>query len=266
MTPMYIAVDVGGTNTRVVGSQSLDKPIFVGEPVRRRNSKDYDADLAFIVEAARNIGGDSIDALGIGVVGTLNDSKTSIVTSNNNPEWISKPFVAELRRQLGCPVFAENDAVAAGLGEAQYSETTGDFAYIVWGTGVGGLVIEHKGSVLHVNDINSPYERWKYYFGEWEQDCGGSKLAMTHKKQPEDFTNTEWAAVFTKFTQHAEVFVGMMRPKAIVFAGGLSIRHKQELAALSDVLGIPCRASSFDNDSGLYGGFALIKTGLQSEK
>lgn len=70
----YIAVDLGGTNTRVARADSLELPTFGGGPIRRRNKHSYDDDLAFIITSAQKLsGGKPITALGIGVPGRVSD-------------------------------------------------------------------------------------------------------------------------------------------------------------------------------------------------
>lgn len=255
---MYIAVDIGGTNTRIAAVSDLAKPVFIGEPLRRRNSVDYTDDLTFIIDAARKLGGDNIAGIGVGIVGTMNKDRTRSLHSKNNAHWNNKPFVADLNRELGCPVVADNDGVVAALGEAYYGKVKGDFAYIIWGTGIGGaLVIHDAAGKPSVEKLD-----WGKYFGKWEYDCGGKELATTYGMQPEDLSDDEWRTVIEKFTKRAQQFAKVVQPKAIVFGGGLNVRHKAEVEALSAALGISCTVTQFDGDSGLYGGLALIRARL----
>jgi hypothetical protein len=253
---MYIAVDIGGTNTRVATVQSLSQPVFIGEPIRRRNSTDYEADIAFIIDAARKLGGDTVAGIGVGIVGTMDKARTRSLHSKNNAHWNNKPFVDRLAAEFGCPVVADNDGVVAALGEAYYGSVKSDFAYVIWGTGIGGaLVVHDQHGTPTVEKLD-----WGKYFGKWEYDCGGKELALTYGKQPEDLTDNEWQTVIDKFRKRAVAFARVIQPKAIVFGGGLSVRHKEELEAMADVLGVPCHVTKFDGDSGLYGGLALIRS------
>lgn len=254
----YLTVDIGGTNTRIAVTDDLARPVFASEPLRRRNSTDYADDLAFIVDAARKLAGDDITAVGVGVVGTLDKDRTRSLHSKNNAHWNNKPFVTDLSHELGCPVVADNDGVVAALGEAYYGAIKSDFAYVIWGTGIGGAMVVHDSS-------GTPFVEkldWGKYFGKWEYDCGGKELAVTYNRQPEELTDEEWHMVTDKFAKRAQQFAKAVQPKAIVFGGGLSVRHKAELEALSAVPGIPCTVTQFDGDSGLYGGLALIRVEL----
>lgn len=256
---MYIAVDVGGTNIRVAACSDLDKPVFASEPLRRLNSKNYDSDIAFIVESAHKLGGDDIEAVGIGIVGTLNASKTIVTSSNNNAHWVGKTFKEDLARRLNCPVYPDNDAVVAAMAEAYYGETESNFAYLTWGTGIGGVLVSRgpEGGIT-IDNINDSQR-----FDPWEFDCGGRAIEKMYGKPAEHLSQNEWRTIFSKFADHTKKFVKSTSPEAIVFGGGLSVRHAKELTMLSGTVGIPCTVIKFDNDSGLYGGFALIRNSLR---
>ena len=67
-----IAVDLGGTNTRVARFTDVNGTTMAAEPVKRRNTHVYTEDLQFIIDAAKDLSGNQpIDALGIGVPGLL---------------------------------------------------------------------------------------------------------------------------------------------------------------------------------------------------
>ena len=81
---MFISIDAGGTNTRVAGTAELANPVFAGEPLRRKNTHDFDNDLAFMVGAALEIAdGEPIEAVGIGTPGSPNEDKTEIKSAKN---------------------------------------------------------------------------------------------------------------------------------------------------------------------------------------
>lgn len=257
---MYISVDIGGTNTRVVGAYDLGKATFVSTPLRRRNSTSYEDDITFIVNSAREIGDNDLEAVGIGLVGELSEDKTTSVHSKNNGHWNGKTFAHDLSRELNCPVFAENDGVAAALGEAYYGAVKSDFDYVIWGTGIGGATVIHDAS----GRPGATMLDWHKYFRDWEYACGGSELANLYGKQPEALSNAEWQKVLSDFKRHLCNFVSAVNPKAVVFGGGLSVRHAKELKLFSEQLQVPCHVTTFDGDSGLYGGFAIIRHSLKS--
>lgn len=78
-----------------------------------------------------------------GIAGPLSKDKKSLAKSPNLPDWVAKPLSFKLQKIFGAPVFLENDAVLAGLGEATAGAGRGAsiVAYITVSTGVGGARI-----------------------------------------------------------------------------------------------------------------------------
>lgn len=258
---MFISIDAGGTNTRVAGTTELVSPVFAGEPLRRKNSHDFYNDLAFMIEAALEIAdGEPVEAVGIGTPGSPNEDKTEIKSAKNLSSWAGKPLVTSLSAGLGgCPVFYDNDVTAAGLGEAYYGHAEGDFDYIIWGTGIGGGGIRHKDNKPRVEVLN-----WRTYFGDWEMYNGGAELAKKFGKAPEEFSVADWEIVAKDFKRHLVSYLEAHRPKAIVFGGGLAVRHTEMIEEAGLNLGTPIEVTKFGDDSGLMGGFGLIKSRLES--
>ena len=257
---MYISIDAGGTNTRVAGATELGNPTFAGEPLRRKNTHDFENDLHFMVSAALQIAdGEPIEAVGIGTPGSPNEDKTEIKSAKNLSSWVNKPLVTSLSEGLSCPVFYDNDVTAVGLGEAYYGQTKGNFDYIIWGTGIGGGTIRYEDTQPNVSVLN-----WRKHFGEWESDNGGAELAKTFGKPPEDFTIQEWEVVAETFKKHLQRYLETYRPQAIVFGGGLAVKHTQMLTVAGTALGTKIAVTEFGDDSGLMGGFGLIKRNLNS--
>lgn len=258
---MFISIDAGGTNTRVAGVTELANLIFVGEPLRRKNSHDFENDLAFMIKAALEIAnGEQVEAVGIGAPGSPNKDKTEIKSAKNLSSWAGKPLVASLSEGLGgCPIFYDNDVVAAGFGEAYYGLSEGDFDYVIWGTGIGGGGIRLKEGEATVSVLD-----WRIYFSDWENDNGGAELAKRFGKVPEDFTIADWDVVAEDFERHLAHYLETQRPKAMIFGGGLAVRHAQMIQEAGRNLGVQVGVTKFGDASGLMGGFGLIRNGLNS--
>lgn len=249
---------MGGTNTRVAGSEALDQITFVDEPLRRRNTQSYENDLDAIVSMIQKTAGrHAIQAVGIGTPGTPSADKLGIDTAVNIPHWNNRPLVRPIADALDCPVYYHNDAVTAGLGEAYYGNyTANDFHYLIWGTGVGGAAIErdNQGNVNYASKLI-----WKPRFREWNAECGGGNLGKHFNKSPENFTEAEWTSSIKRFSSYLLRYIDDFTPPAIVFGGGLAHKHRNELQSLSSKTGIDIVVSKFDNDSGIMGSFGLIR-------
>ncbi len=87
-----------------------------------------------------------IIAVGIGTPGTV-DGEKGMIAYSNNIRLKNAPIVAEVKKHLNVPVFVENDANAAALGEAVYGAAKGLFnvVLVTLGTGVGtGIIANGK--------------------------------------------------------------------------------------------------------------------------
>lgn len=258
---MFISIDVGGTNTRVAGATDLVNPTFSGQSLRRRNAHDFNDDMAFMVEAVRTIAdGESIEAVGIGAPGWPNEDKTTVEWSKNLASWIRKPLVSSLSEHLdGCPVFYDDDVSVAALGEAYYGRPHSDFDYVIWGTGIGGSRVVCPRREPIVSRLS-----WQTYFSDWEDDTGGAELAKKFSKPPEDFTREDWRIVARDFKRNLASYVETRRPKVIVFGGGLAVKHAVMIKEAGQGLKVATDVTKFGDDSGLMGGFGLIRHRLNS--
>ena len=103
--------------------------------------------IAMVVELQKDTQGDNLRGIGIGVPGFLNHARGELVESPNIPGWKNFPLQAELSKKFSQPLFLENDANAAALGELWQggAESLNSFLLITLGTGVGsGLVLDRK--------------------------------------------------------------------------------------------------------------------------
>lgn len=87
---------------------------------------------------------EKIWGVGVGLPGPMLISKGSVLKNMVNPQylpgWENVPVVEILEEKLGLPVFLENNASAAAIGERWYGEGKhiNNFFYIYIGAGLGG--------------------------------------------------------------------------------------------------------------------------------
>ncbi len=258
---MYIAVDLGGTNTRIARFTDTNSAEMVDGAIRRPNTHVYEDDLAFIIKTARSLGGGSpIEGLGIGVPGNVTDDKTGMTKSNNLPEWANRSFAPHLATALNCPIYLDNDGVAAGLGEGYFGSIRGDFHYVIWGTGISCVYVSRSKQ----GDVSALYTRPSYraLFEAWEQECSGSAILRKFGKPGQELTADEWIGINTLFTDYLRAYVAAAKPQAIVFGGGLAIRHAETIMAHAAELDVAVGVTEFVKDGGLVGGLALIRRGM----
>ncbi len=149
---MYrIGVDLGGTNiaTGVVN----EKNEIVGRGKVKTNApRPAEAIFDSIKEAVdmaimnAGISYNDIISVGVGTPGSVN-KETGAIEFSNNLQFNNVPAKEMLEERLKKPVYLENDANAAALGEAVAGCGNGvkDFVAITLGTGVGsGIIINGK--------------------------------------------------------------------------------------------------------------------------
>lgn len=138
----YIVFDIGGTKTRVGLSKDLTTLNTVESfktPVK------FEDGIAKIIEAAKKLTEEAPMGIAGGIRGALMEDKTGIQNDAVLSKWVGKSVVGEIEKTFNVPVFLENDAAIAGVGEAVYGAGK-DFeivAYHTISTGVGGVKIEN---------------------------------------------------------------------------------------------------------------------------
>lgn len=109
--------------------------------------------------------------VGVGLPGPLDLSEENgapgMVSPTAFPDWNSVPLARMLAQQISLPVFIENNATAAAVGERWYGagQHIGTFFYVFLGNGLGGGVIingqpyeGHTGNAGELGYIPTPTE------------------------------------------------------------------------------------------------------------
>lgn len=142
-----IGIDLGGTTItagivgedyKILAKKTCDTELPQPEEVIEHKL----ADLCFAVLAENNMTVKDIEWVGIGTPGSVN-SREGIVAFNANFGYFDWALREHMQTLLGCRVFVENDANAAGYGEyiAGGARGTRNAVVITLGTGIGGGVI-----------------------------------------------------------------------------------------------------------------------------
>lgn len=104
-------------------------------------------DTAEELIAREKVSRSRIWGVGVGLPGPLGVSEGSFVTNVVNPQafpgWTNVPVVDLLRKRLGLPIFLENNATAAAVGERWYGggRHINTFFYVFFGAGLGGGLV-----------------------------------------------------------------------------------------------------------------------------
>lgn len=145
--PLVVAIDIGGTQLRaavVRGTQLLSRAsALTGKKSDPQHVLPRLFDLVQQVIVQANISLEQLAGIGIAAPGPL-DSRTGIVYDPPNlSDWIAVPLRDLFQEQYHLPVYVENDANAAALGEYMFGAGRGvsNLVYLTISTGIGGGII-----------------------------------------------------------------------------------------------------------------------------
>ena len=144
MKRKFLGIDIGGTNLR--GRIISEQGDTLGEEKTR---SDAHMGISRLMENltgfVKGFAGEEISAIGIGIPGVVNRRNGTLVQAPNIANTKNFPFTAALLDGIGTatPVFVENDASCAALGEyfAGAGRGSNSMVMITLGTGFGGGII-----------------------------------------------------------------------------------------------------------------------------
>jgi len=144
----YVGIDLGGTN---IAAALVNKN---GEIIRKTsvptfNERPYEEickDMGMLAKKViedEGISLDEVKSIGVGSPGTPDSENGILIYTNNFKNFNNVPVRTEIQKYVDLPVYLENDANCAALGESVAGAGKGykDCVAITLGTGVGGGVI-----------------------------------------------------------------------------------------------------------------------------
>lgn len=255
---MYVAIDIGGTSTRVALTETLDEVNFIKKD-SWYNTHDLvkDKERVFVEIKKFNV---EIKGIGIGIPGDISKNGKTVVSTSWNQEWENQSIVEMASNECNCPAYLENDALVSALGIAYYGEGKGkEFAYVTWGTGIGGAVVALERGKAVVSKLD-----WSKHFESWEAKCGGRKLEERFNKTADKLSSKEWNLVFADFCEELLDFQSKVSGDLIIFGGGISLKQCYRLDNLNKLPEVrDIRISTLREDTGLFGGIGLIRSNLR---
>lgn len=146
---MYIGIDLGGTNIKG-GIVKASGEIIHKDMIPTNAGREYTEiikDIAGLISKMledTKIDIENIKSIGVGNPGTC-DAENGIVICASNIGFQDVPMREELSKYFSVPIFIENDANCAALGEySVLEEDIENMVFITLGTGVGGGLIINK--------------------------------------------------------------------------------------------------------------------------
>ncbi len=135
-----IGIDIGGTNLRAALISGA------GEVIKKVKEPSAGNVLENLQNAVRSLHTDDVAGIGIGIAGLLDRKKGIVLLSPNLHSVEGIDFVEALHKQFSVPVFIENDANVAALGEKWMGagREFNNFVLLTLGTGIGGGIVYEK--------------------------------------------------------------------------------------------------------------------------
>jgi glucokinase len=147
----YLGIDLGGTNISAgIVNEKGELIAKTSTPTMNgRADADILDDMAMVCERLieeQKLEKKDIKSVGIGMPGTV-DRKRGVLKYANNINFKKLNVVKEMKSRLDLPVYIENDANCAAIGETHCGASSGyrNVIYITIGTGVGaGIIVDGK--------------------------------------------------------------------------------------------------------------------------
>lgn len=138
----YIGVDLGGTHLRAARVDPRGGVLAV-ERVETAHTGGPAAVTRQIEALVAKVTAADCVAIGVGVPGTIDAESGMVLNLPALSGWNGVPLAPQLRSACGLPVFLENDAKVAAIGEWRAGAGAGfdNFAYITVSTGIGGGIV-----------------------------------------------------------------------------------------------------------------------------
>lgn len=146
----YLGLDLGGTNM-AAGVVDENYNVIVKDCIPTKAGRPIEEIVLDMVNLSKkvikkaNISLDSFTSWGIGMPSYVNP-KTRLLVHANNLGWINIPIYDYLSKHIDLPIYIENDANCAALGEtlAGAARNYNNAIMLTLGTGVGGGIILNK--------------------------------------------------------------------------------------------------------------------------
>ncbi len=147
LSRVIVGIDLGGTQARLALARS-DGRILTSTRTRTtgfNNPHEFVTWVAAAIERLRK--GQPVKAVAVGAPGPIDAGTGTLVNPPNLRGWRNVPITTMLSAAVGAPVYLENDANLAGLGEYHQGAGRGsrNLVYITWSTGIGsGMILDGR--------------------------------------------------------------------------------------------------------------------------
>lgn len=278
MSEKYIGIDVGGTSARVGRFDSIESP-EIEKQESFQISGDYERDVGEIARLIREVlEGDTAAKIGFSVAGHIDHDSGRLLTAPNAKGWKGQALREDLAKAAGAEVELVNDAQAAALAEARFGEHgSKDFWFIIWGTGVGGSVVEFRDVTLHVVDAEPGHQILDWSSDAPECGCGrhgcleaftgGAAVEKRFGVPAAELSEEQWSDVCEWLARGFYNLIRIHPTEWIVVGGGVAMKQSARLPVIQERANellrgfrtIQIDVASHGENAGLIGALAALR-------
>jgi glucokinase len=296
-----IGIDIGGTKTTVAAVDASGR-VHARASFETRSGRGFPVCLAELAESIRGVlkktdwSLPTLSGIGIGCAGPVNPKRGTIHNPYTLPGWDGADLVTPLRDGFQVPVWLENDADAAALGEFHFGAGRGasPLVMVTLGTGIGGAVLVNgqiyrgaNGEHPELGHIPIRPDGPDCYCGTrgcWESLASGPALTAAGKAfgfadSHVVFAATSGDARAAAIVQRAVdatatatwTLIHTFLPQRIIFGGGIGEEHfdvfaapmHRQIARATQIPknGVEMVKAKLGNNAGVVGAACLAITG-----
>jgi predicted NBD/HSP70 family sugar kinase len=275
----YVLFDIGGTKTRVAISSDLET---LSASTSFKTPISFSEGIKKLITTAESLAKkEKITAFAGGIRGPLTEDKSGIENDSVLTKWVGKSLIAEIQKVHKVPVFLENDAALAGLGEAVFGAGKGAdiVAYHTISTGVGGAKIENQ----EIDEAAVGFEPGhqiidvdRTVMGDdiqptLENVVSGTAIKNRFGVEPYEIPQSDvlWEELAEYLAQGLCNTIMYWSPEVIVLGGSMILGdpkieidaiRKYTVEALNDFQSSPLiTLSKLGDEAGLYGAMTILK-------
>jgi predicted NBD/HSP70 family sugar kinase len=154
--------------------------------------------------------------------------------------WTNFNIAAELAGVLGdAPVFIENDAKLAGLGETRFLKNIPNQSlYVTISTGIGTGIITygHIDPALHNSEGGHALVEYDGVVQRWENFASGQAIYKVYGKYARDITSKRaWYQIADRISRGFLAIIPVLQPDVIIIGGSIGTyfdRYGKQLEGL----------------------------------
>ncbi|MHB8597609.1 MAG: ROK family protein [Ktedonobacteraceae bacterium] len=240
-SPMYMGVDIGGTNTRIGLFASLDSPqcrIIAKFPTQERYEEQIERIVKAIVDI-RETQGITVAGTGCSIAGQLARDGRSVIVAPNLLTYVEMPFAQDIEERCNCPVRLAHDAVCGLLAEKRFGDLQHfeRCAYLTVSTGTGAAIQLAKGQFALTSSIEIGHQVLDGNMrvclcgqvGCLETYTGGRQITLREGRSPAEITDEEFWETFCAKLAIGLVNLTMLTRVEVVALSGAIMLNKLPL-------------------------------------